>query len=1256
MKKLFFVLMISVLFAGSLLYAGVPHPVGGMVYYVDGVTEPQPDVFDFDCYITSRPDEVRHVGDLGNWYYLGWGFSNECGNFPTNWYAGDILHFDIKINGVIYGDGEIVLNNEAFQNMPDPIILPIEPPMPLNPPRNLMADVMDNDVYLSWLAPSTGGSMILVVDDDGSAYLDFADTQPYYTAFLDEISAEYEIYDILEDAADGPDSDYMSAYDLVIWECGEQWALDRTINDNDEANLGTYLDGGGKLIVSAHDYLWDQYPSAGAFSAGQFPYDYLGIASVTQDAYTVSGEQVAIVGAGYTDSYQVGLVDIFTARDGVYLDYFVPNAMGSAYSTYSGNIVGVQTANTIFTTAGFAGLVDDVNTVAEYVGASIDFGGTRDLTGYNVYRDDVMIASTGVAELTYDDMDLDPGTYIYELSATYDDGESPRTDPAEAIILGMGTIEGMVTDGITGDPLEGATVTAGEYMATTMADGSYTMDVQEGTYDVMCEFLPYGSETMYDVVVGDGATVVVDFELYDEVFPPNSVEAVENAGYVDLTWNEPGGGVETEFRHDDGVITGQLGFGGGNTTAMLGGAHAHHAILNDVSWYSTAEGGPHTSVNIVILGLDGTGTPDVNDILYEAYGLPGVDDQWNVHTLPEAVEAENGFFLGYNFAGFAGLGTDDGVGEPYVYTVGEQFITADWTAGNAWETPDIYGFSLNFAIRANGLDLGEIEFRDDFALTPQKILNPDFHAGSPIEPRNAGKPKYSINPASTTSRDLEGYEVYRLIDGQQGTPGEWTLLDDTVTETMYTDMTWPPAEAGLYVWGVTAAYTGGNVSDAAFSNIIDYGMTAEVTVNVTTNSGDDAMGADVLLVNQDGNPDHVYEAMAPAGGTVVFPAVWFGTYDVEVSLGGYDSYAGVHDITGDYEFGVELGEILVPPCGLHVEYEGQNVTLDWQLPGSCAGLEEDFEAGVLPEGWMMTTNSAQGWFFTQDGSSTYWAIPPHTTYACSNDDMADDDGSVDYLITPPQDLSFLSAISITFQSFYTSAYGQLASVEVSEDGGASWSVVEDLSPGTGAWDEVTVDLSDYCGAGHTDVLIGFHSDDAGAWADGWAIDDVVLGGTGSRELLGYNVYRNEDTTPLNTTPITALTYNDPNAPIGTYRYDVTAVYTTGESESIFWLGNVETGEFEIPVATGLGINFPNPFNPVTKINFAIHKTSEVSIKVYNARGEKVKTLVSDSKDPGNHSVVWYGKDDSGKDVASGVYFYKMKAGRYTSTKKMILMK
>jgi len=94
-----------------------------------------------------------------------------------------------------------------------------------------------------------------------------------------------------------------------------------------------------------------------------------------------------------------------------------------------------------------------------------------------------------------------------------------------------------------------------------------------------------------------------------------------------------------------------------------------------------------------------------------------------------------------------------------------------------------------------------------------------------------------------------------------------------------------------------------------------------------------------------------------------------------------------------------------------------------------------------------------------------------------------------------------------------------------------------------------------------------------------------------------------------------------------------------------------------PLVTELKGNFPNPFNPSTIISFSLKQKSFVTIEIYNILGQKVKTLVRGSLDAGNHAIQWHGQNDNGRSVGSGVYFYKMSdGGRYTSTKKMILLK
>jgi len=80
-------------------------------------------------------------------------------------------------------------------------------------------------------------------------------------------------------------------------------------------------------------------------------------------------------------------------------------------------------------------------------------------------------------------------------------------------------------------------------------------------------------------------------------------------------------------------------------------------------------------------------------------------------------------------------------------------------------------------------------------------------------------------------------------------------------------------------------------------------------------------------------------------------------------------------------------------------------------------------------------------------------------------------------------------------------------------------------------------------------------------------------------------------------------------------------------------------------------NYPNPFNPTTTIEFDLQKTSEVSLKVFNILGEEVETLVSDRLSAGSYSYDW-----DARNLASGVYLYRLQASDYIETKKMVVMK
>lgn len=95
---------------------------------------------------------------------------------------------------------------------------------------------------------------------------------------------------------------------------------------------------------------------------------------------------------------------------------------------------------------------------------------------------------------------------------------------------------------------------------------------------------------------------------------------------------------------------------------------------------------------------------------------------------------------------------------------------------------------------------------------------------------------------------------------------------------------------------------------------------------------------------------------------------------------------------------------------------------------------------------------------------------------------------------------------------------------------------------------------------------------------------------------------------------------------------------------------------DLLAGNGLRQNFPNPFNPRTTITFSLAAESAVRLVVYDARGRRVRVLLSETRPPGGHSIVWDGRDDLGREKASGMYFCELEAGAFRSVRKMILLK
>jgi hypothetical protein len=94
----------------------------------------------------------------------------------------------------------------------------------------------------------------------------------------------------------------------------------------------------------------------------------------------------------------------------------------------------------------------------------------------------------------------------------------------------------------------------------------------------------------------------------------------------------------------------------------------------------------------------------------------------------------------------------------------------------------------------------------------------------------------------------------------------------------------------------------------------------------------------------------------------------------------------------------------------------------------------------------------------------------------------------------------------------------------------------------------------------------------------------------------------------------------------------------------------------LPTTFAINQNYPNPFNPTTTFSYQLPRVADVKLIVYNILGQKVRTLINQQIEPGYHSVEWNGLNDSGDQVATGLYIYRFEAGKYVKTMKMMMLK
>ena len=101
---------------------------------------------------------------------------------------------------------------------------------------------------------------------------------------------------------------------------------------------------------------------------------------------------------------------------------------------------------------------------------------------------------------------------------------------------------------------------------------------------------------------------------------------------------------------------------------------------------------------------------------------------------------------------------------------------------------------------------------------------------------------------------------------------------------------------------------------------------------------------------------------------------------------------------------------------------------------------------------------------------------------------------------------------------------------------------------------------------------------------------------------------------------------------------------------------IKGAQVEIPTAYRLNPNYPNPFNPATTLRYALPADAQVTVAIYNAMGQRIRTLVEGEQAAGHHRVVWDGRDDAGQAVASGLYLCRLVSGEFSAVRKLMLVR
>jgi hypothetical protein len=1055
---------------------------------------------------------------------------------------------------------------------------------PLSSPENLEATLVNQftgEVLVSWDAAGSTGLLYYAVNRDGAQIgtttgTSFTDMLPTYGTYSYTVQA---VYAAGSGMPAGPVEVEWPNPTLVL----NPTSLTATVWANHTKDVPFMVGnvGEGTLAFQFPDYMDDDAPLAYCTATASYCDEYIGKVTVGSIDNSSGCSYYANYTAISTDldageSYPITVLNGGNAYSSDYVKVWIDFNHDETFADAEGFMLTTNGGGTNFTgtitvpetaPAGVTRMRVRMSWASTPVACGTQSYGEVEDYSVNViqkfitqvYPAQGTVASGDETEVkaTFSAMNsfATPGTYTQSLLITTNDlANASVSIPCTMIVIVPGMISGTVTDCVTGELLQGVMVNAGPYTAMTDDNGTYTLECEEGTYAVSFTKIGYQMANVPSVVVTSGNTTVVDATLCEMPYAPGCASAVVNATdtQCDVTWCVPMG--PYELLYDDGTAENFAAWQlAGNLNAVKFTPEGYPATVVGGLFY-VGDGSFPAGGNIIgstftvrVFDDDGTGGLPGTDLSGDGVVAEVMAPGWVTVTGLNVTIASGSFYLameqGTNEPNCAPIGVDETL--PKAYKSYSKFVTA----GGDWVLSAYQDFMIHAIVDGPVAD-------DDAVVTGDKmIVSKESLAGVISQHTPYTLPGYEMaaqltSPEAYATDAVNHYKLWRISAfDPNGSPaaGTFTPLADDLTSNSYVDggTTWINLPQGWYAYCIKAVYPNGQESECAFTNVVGHKMMADVTINVQLVCGFvPAEGAMVQMVGLD-YPYETYSATVPASGTVNF-TVWQGNYTVQVTYPGYLPFVVNYNINGPRTIDVILEDEKFAPRNLYVD--GATLVATWEAPLFTL-LDEDFESTTFPpSGWSATTSGA-GWFGTTNGSSTFFSIPAHTRYACANDDAnSSNNGCCDYLITPGLDLSVAPGFVMTFASYFTGVYGGTATVELSIDGGSTWSTIFNV-PSVSSWTTHTIDLSAYAGPGGlTNALIAFHYNDNGAWADGWGVDDAMIS-TGVDPTYGYGVFL--DGALVGNTNETTWTFNPSAITWGqTYVAGVAGLYCSGYSDMV----------------------------------------------------------------------------------------------------------